>query len=133
MGRPRTPTAVKELKGSFKAHPERRPDDEPIPERGIGPAPDHFAPALSDIWDEIVSISYTGVLGEADRIALEIMSNLLYRFRWGGDGEGDTVTGLNGAELARLTGLLSQFGMTPSDRSKISVPKGKPKNGFSTL
>lgn len=130
MGRPTTPTALKEIRGSFKRHPERRKDGEPVPTRGIGPAPEYFCQVQRDIWDEIVGQMYPGVLGEADRLALEIMVTLVYRFRWA---NGETIQPLMGAELARLTSLLSQFGMTPSDRTKIVVPKGEKKNPFSDL
>ncbi len=133
MPKPRTPTALRDVKGMDKKNPSRRNENEPEPTRGIGPAPKHFDKKHQAIWDEIVGISYAGVLGEADRIALEIMVSLLYRFRNATYRKNSKVVLLTGVELGRLSGLISQFGMTPSDRSKINVPKNPAKNGFSGL
>ena len=129
MPMPRKPTALKKLDGSIKDHPGRQNQDEPIPLRGIGPAPKSMPECKRMIWDEIVSIMYKGVLGEADRLSLEIMTDLMYRFRLAPIDE----PGLTGAELARLTGLLSEFGMTPSSRTKIVVPKAVKQNPFESL
>lgn len=127
MGVPKKPTALKEIQGTAHRNKQRQNPDEPVPTRGIGPAPVHFGEAHQKIWDEVVGVMYAGVLGEADRIALEIMVMLIHRLRWA---DGEVYQPLNGAELARLTGLLSQFGMTPADRTKIAVPKTKKSNPF---
>jgi len=126
MPRPRTPTEVKENRGSFKVHPERRPDGEPEPVLGIGLPPEHMTEAEKSIWHEIVNISYAGVLGEGDRLALEALCKLVYkmRFQW---------EDMKGQDLARLHGLLSGFGMTPADRSRINVPKTKKSNPFEDM
>lgn len=118
MGAPRKPTALKEIQGTAHRNKQRQNPDEPRPERGIGPAPEHLGEDLSVIWDEVVSHMYAGVLGEADRIGLEAMVRLIHLMRW-------DFEAMSGAQLARLNGLLSQFGMTPADRTKISVPKSK--------
>ena len=123
MARPRTPTIVKELRGAYSKNPQRRPDGEPVPSRGIGPAPGHFSADLSAIWDEVVGACYAGVLGEADRFGLEIICKLIHLGRT----DFDSMTG---AQLTRLAGLLGQYGMTPADRSKINVPKAKQKNPY---
>ena len=41
--------------------------------------------------------------------------------------------GISSAELGALTRLLASFGMTPADRSKLSVPTEKPKNKWAEL
>jgi hypothetical protein len=40
---------------------------------------------------------------------------------------------ISGAELSILRSLLAALGMTPADRSKLSVPTEKPKNKFAGL
>lgn len=120
MGAPKKPTALKEVHGTADRNKQRQNPDEPVPENGIGPAPDHLTEGERAIWDEVVSHMYAGVLGEADRMGLEVMVKLIHLMR-------TDFEGMTGAQLARLNGLLSQFGMTPADRTKISVPKDKDK------
>jgi len=36
-------------------------------------------------------------------------------------------------ELARMDSIMSRYGMTPSDRTKIIVPKSEKKNPFEAL
>lgn len=118
MPNPRKPMAIKQIQGTADRNKQRQNPNEPTPTRGIGPAPEHLGEQLGQVWDEVVSQMYAGVLGEADRIALETMVRLINLMRT----DFDTMTA---AQLARLNGLLSQFGMTPADRTKISVPKNK--------
>jgi hypothetical protein len=40
---------------------------------------------------------------------------------------------ISSSELSILRSLLASFGMTPADRSKLSVPTQKPKNRFAQL
>lgn len=126
MGAPKKPTALRELHGTLNRNKDRNNPGEPVPTKGIGPAPEHLNEMQSQAWDEIVGMMYPGVLGEADRIALEIMAKLLVDFR-------TNYEDFTGAKLARLEGMLARFGMTPSDRTKIVVPKGEKKNPFSEL
>lgn len=122
MGARTQPTAIKEARGSFKNHPERRPDGEMQPLEGIGPAPATLVVEF-EIWDELVEMMPAGVLGNTDRVALETLCKLVFKMRH----DFDRMTA---AQLGKLESLLSRFGMTPSDRTKIVMPKGKPKNSF---
>lgn len=123
MGAPKKPTALRELHGTADRNKQRNNPNEPVPVRGIGPCPGHLPAAMNPIWDEIVGTMYAGVLGEADRVALEAMVRLVYLMRTDFDA-------MTAAQLNQLTGLLARFGMTPSDRTKIVVPKGEKKNPF---
>jgi hypothetical protein len=123
MGSPRKPTALKKLQGTDKQHPERLNENEPIPVRGIGPHHSTLTKYEAAIWDEVVGISYSGVLGEADRIALEMMCRLIAEMRL-------NFEEMTAAKITQLSQLLGRFGMTPSDRTKISIPKEKNKNAF---
>lgn len=127
MVMPRKPQALRELQGTDRDHPGRQNKNQPVVTRGIGPAPDHLPDAVRKIWDEIVTNMYAGVLGEADRLALETLARLVYVMRTDFDE-------MNAAKLSQLSGLLGRFGMTPSDRTKIVVPKkDDKKNGFTEM
>jgi hypothetical protein len=123
MGRPRIPTNVQHLKGAFKKDPQRLKERENEPENvnPVGEPPDYLSDEAKSAWRQIVSESIEGVLGEADRIAVEMASGLYAK----AIGEG-----LNPQEHNQFFRYLSQFGMMPADRSKISVPKKKPANKF---
>ena len=128
MGAPRAPTALKQMRGTDKKNPARMNNNEPVATKGIGPAIRsgsgcNLTQVEQDIWDEVVAISYAGVLGEADRVSLEMMCRLINEMR-------TNFTGMTAAKITQLSQLLGRFGMTPSDRTKITVPKAEKKNSF---
>lgn len=133
MANPRKPMALRELHGTAKDHPGRQSPNPPEITKGIGPAPDYFNELESDTWDYLVSIMFAGVLAESDRPTFEVLTRLFYRFRYGSYEEGAVVPALAVGELARLDSIMSRYGMTPSDRTKIVVPKGEKKNAFEAL
>ncbi len=122
------PSAIKELSGAYKTNPNRRNDSEPKPKNGIGPASKHLKnKAMKEIWDEVVSQVCPGVLGDADRMSLEILCRLIYDMRFDWDE-------FNGSKQSNMIKLLSQFGMTPVDRQKLHIGgEEKPKNKFAAL
>jgi phage terminase small subunit len=116
MGRNRTPSSVLELTGSFKKHPDRKKAraSEPAAIGPLGLPPTRLDAELKKIWYEITDMIPAGVLAKSDRLAIEIACRLTRKvFR-------DEI---NGAELSTLNSLLARLGMTPADRSKVSVPK----------
>lgn len=125
MARPRQPTQLHVVKNTGKKHPERMRDreDEPVPSAGIGPAPKHLSAQARKAWCQVVETVAPGVLGNSDRLSLEILSNLIAEYRkWKEE--------FPASRLTQLISLCGRFGLTPSDRSKISVPKGHGKNPF---
>jgi len=122
-GRPRTPTNILELKGSIKKDPLRFKDRENEPQNvnPVGDPPDNLNEAEQSAWHQFVRESIDGVLGEADRIALEQACKIYAKSK---------TADLTGQEHTQFFRYLSQFGMLPADRSKISVPQKKPKNKF---
>jgi hypothetical protein len=116
MARPRTPSAILELKGAFKKDPQRKEQrsQEPRPQGIIGDPPLFFDVERASIWHEIISQVPDGVLTNADRIILELTCSLVHGLRQGSSERGD---------LSLLKSCLASLGMTPADRSKISVPK----------
>jgi len=126
MPQPRKPTALRKLQGTIDDHPGRQNKNQPEPERGIGPPPSHLDDTHQNVWDEIVSNMYAGVLGEADRMALETLTRLVVEMR-------TNFEEMTAAKLSQLSTLLGRFGMTPSDRTKIVVPKQEKTNPFESL
>lgn len=122
-GRPRTPTNVLALKGAYKKDPARLKDREGEVQNvnPVGDAPDDLTEDEKVCWNTFVKESIPGVLGEADRVAIAQASILLAKCK----AREAAIT-----EQNLLFKFLSQFGMLPADRSKISVPQSKPKNEF---
>ena len=114
MARPRTPSNVLELKGAFKKNPQRKRVNEPKSAGKIGIR--HIGPTdPKEIWDEIVSACAPNVLTVSDTIALEIACQYMSQFRL--DPEN-----YSNERVRILISLLAKFGMTPSDRAKLSIP-----------
>jgi hypothetical protein len=114
MARPRTPTNVLELRGAFNKNPQRKRPNEPKATGEIG----SFALGSCDpaeIWNELVGSCPQNVLTNADRMALEIAVEYLRQFRT------DPMR-CSSERVKTLIGLLARFGMTPSDRAKLSLP-----------
>lgn len=124
MARTRTPEHLRAVKGMDKKNPSRRNDNEPQPPvMGIGEPPKHLNENQKDIWNEMVLQMPGGVLGSSDRIAFELIAKLVWESRF-------NYEEFTGAKLAQLNSLLSRFGMTPSDRSKISIPQKKEESRY---
>ena len=126
MGAPKKPSALKAIAGTDQKNKDRLNPNEPVPVRGIGPAHKSLSEYEFEIWDEVVGISYAGVLGEADRIALEMMCRLIAEMRL-------DFTEMTAAKITQLSQLIGRFGMTPSDRTKIVIPKGQEQNPFEDM
>jgi hypothetical protein len=133
MGAHKKPTEIRELHGTHNRNKHRDNPNQPKAEGGIGPAPKHFTEQQVECWDYLVGCMFIGVMGKSDRPTMEMMSVLFHRFRYGEYDKEAVIPALNGAELSRLDSLLGRYGMTPSDRSKIVVPKEDDKNEFENL
>jgi phage terminase small subunit len=131
MARPRKPTNILSLKGAFKKDPSRLKERENEPENNIpiGSAPDYLDEQESKAFDLIVKESIDGVLGGADRMAVAQAAKLFVICTGQKFDDGDQVKATSN-HLNQFFKYLSQFGMTPADRSKINIPKSKPKNKF---
>ena len=113
MSRPRTPSNVLDLRGAFDKNPQRRRED-PKVEAGLGEAPDYFTDDERKVWAEIEQSAPEGVLSRADRIAVEMLTDLIVRFR--------ARQPLKAAERNHMLNLLSRLGMTAADRSRVAKP-----------
>lgn len=152
MGRPRKPTEMLELSGAFKKDPQRRRPPGVKETRPLGEPPSRLPIDVVPYWHEIASMVPSGVLTISDRWASEIIARLMQKSARGAD---DDVACLelaklaelspvetrrllareriSGAELSTLSSLLGRLGMTPADRTRLSIPIEKPRNKFSVL
>ncbi len=127
MGRPAIPTAIKELSGSFKNHPERKNHDEPKPAHGISEnPPDHLDDYEKSIWFEVVSKAPSGVLFNSDEFVVEIVACYLAEYRL--DRKNFAV-----GKMGRLQAALGKLGLSPSDRAGIVAEKPEEDAPFGKL
>jgi hypothetical protein len=112
MGLNRTPTAILEARGAFIGHKSRRDAraGEPVVTKKLGSPPKTCTDEQKKIWREFAKIVPAGVATYADRWAVEIVVSTMAKFRAGS---------ITGAETGQLTSLLSRFGLTPADRSRV--------------
>ena len=115
-GRPRKPTAIHELNGTIEQRPQRYATrkNEPRPEGVLGKPPECFDAAHVELWNEIQAEVPALVLTSADRTLVEIVCRLKFKLRTGK---------IHGGELSVLASCLTRMGLTPADRSRISIPK----------
>ena len=145
MANKAVPTALRKLRGN----PGRRPLNrmEPKPARGAA-----FPvwldglgdPAIRQIWDELAGLlDRSKLLTEADGEALAMLTHKIALYRTAAlalkDGCSYSTITETGAEMFRqkpeytivsdlgkqIRGLLSDFGMNPSSRCKVSVATGR--------
>lgn len=162
MGRPRKPTAVLRDKGAFAKDPKRglARENEPKANGPIGNPPDYFDQTHQSVWHEFVDEAPRGVLTKADRKLLELAVRLTCKMRFEpcrmakwirflgkaleqlGMPEDDvdemneafeTALGCTAQEASLLANCLQRMGLTPSDRSKVTVEPEKPESRFAGL
>lgn len=150
-GRPRKPTALLELNGAFKHNPDRARPNEPKELRPLGDPPARLPIEVLPFWREIVDMVIGGVLTYRDRWCVELAARLMWKsthaipaeaileLARAGELGTDVIKAMvaretiSSSEQATLNRLLASMGMTPADRSKLSVPQEKPKNQFADL
>lgn len=123
MARHRTPTATLEVRGSFIQHPARIRPNEPTSDEPLGGPPKRLAAEEKKVWREIKARVLPGVACRSDRDAFEVLVRLTHKVR-------TNFEFMKVAELTLLTSLWARFGMTPADRSRVSVTK-PPKSDLS--
>jgi len=124
MPRPRKPTNLLMLSGALDHDRKRYADraGEPADDRTLGPPPETLEAPIRAAWLEIERLAPWLVF--ADRLAVEIAARLLVFVRIAGAG------GASPAHLSRLQAALGALGLTPVDRSKVSMPARRPNNRF---
>ena len=138
-----TPTSVLKLRGSWRgdANPE-----EPQPERGVPDMPEFLEGMSKECWDQLVPlIDGMNVLTLADEVALSMLCKTYANWRRAEallEKHGDVYPIRDDAgnvkylqqspyvsiarnNLLALKGMLEQFGLTPSARSRLRVEPDK--------
>ncbi len=115
MPRRKLPVNVLDARGSFLKNKARLQERELEPEvqEPVGEPPGHLAEEACAAWREITGIAYW--LTAADRFMLEVACVLMAEFRQEG--------AFQSARMSNLLRALSSLGLTPTDRSRIQVPK----------
>jgi phage terminase small subunit len=128
MARPSLPKHLHILKGTGVKNPARMKARENEPENTdeLGKPSKYLNAKEKLFFKEIAELAIEGVLGQADRIAVEQAACLLAKCRGLHIADGSVIPATS-AEQNQLYKYLSQFGMTPADRSKINIlpPKSK--------
>jgi P27 family predicted phage terminase small subunit len=139
MVKPRVPSELKKLRGTDQ--PCRMNAKEPAPVKGFPVAPAHLSPEEVYAWQQVTQLADSmGILTIADVFAVEELAtayaNLLsLRKRIKEEGDlyekrditGETMkrvnplVGLEQTQRKDFMQLLGKFGLTPSDRSKVST------------
>ena len=121
-GRPRKPTALHLLQGTHRDDRHGDIEDEPTPASWDGEPPAWVKAAGRKLWAELAPRQVAnGCLTEMDVEAFGLLCSL------------EAVVRRSPAnhlkELAQVDRLMSRFGMTPSDRTRVHVEK-KSENKF---
>ena len=116
MGRPAQPSAISDAKGYYLKHPERKPVGEPVVTKPLGGPPKHLTEDEKKLWREFARMVPYGVAKFSDRWAVEKLVRLFAKER-----KGTILVAEGGQVLA----LFAKFGLTPSDRTKVSVEAPK--------
>ena len=139
MARTPKPTVLLEQNGGFDHDPQRRAarESEPIPSGPLGDPPERFTKVQKEVWAELAIQVPEGVLTIADRMAADLYCSLVAR-HYGGDEDVDgsikPPEKLKASEYGLILQLLSRFGCTPADRSRIKAsPSKKEKSSSDTF
>jgi hypothetical protein len=111
MPRPRKPTQLHVVQGTFNSTRHKGRASEPPVGDPIGDPPDWPEPDKL-IWHEIVSAIPTGVVGKSDRLIVELTCRLVIKMRAGE---------FTPALASQLRCCLAALGMTPADRSRVGA------------
>ncbi len=141
-GRKRKPTKLKVLEGTFRD--DRANKNEPMPDNSIPEAPKHLSKDGRIEWDRISLLLFNlGLLSDIDRGLLA-----LYCQAWGRVVKYEKIVAKEGELIKTEKGniilspnmwvinkameqchkYLTEFGMSPASRAKVTANKNKKKN-----
>ncbi|GGH24495.1 phage terminase small subunit P27 family [Cribrihabitans marinus] len=144
-GRKRTPEHLKVVRGTDRA--DRRNDDAPVCDVARPAMPETLSTTAQENWDRFCGVlEGMGVLSLADDMALEILVETYAQVREAQeiiDAEGthyETTSSTGGTMIRqhpavamrsdasrRFQSLMSEFGLTPASRSRVSATDGGAK------
>ena len=115
MARLPTVSNIADLKGARKKNPQRFRDTVE-PDKPLGEPPEHLDDDVKAVWYEVCKLAIKGTIAGSDRIALELLANLIWQFR-------ESPFAFPASKYNRLVSLLAHFGMTPSARRSLGGDK----------
>lgn len=121
-GRPRKPTAMKRLSGTLQ--PCRTNPNEPVPAGELPPPPAELTPAEQDAWRILAECVAPGVATLSDMPLFYAAAKLFAELR------GNTISDSRYATFLRC---LTEMGMTPACRSRITAKKDVKNDRFAYL
>ena len=124
MARPRKPTAILELVGAFKHDPGRKRDHEVHCSEDVMLPPVDLDPDAMQAWEFLVECAVPGVLTKMDSTYLALVAKAV-SVAWKPEAKID--------EMYKAGNMLGKLGMTPSDRSKVIVPRAKDVNPYAAF
>lgn len=134
--RPRTPTELHRLNGTFRQDRHGgRLDAAPLP--GMLDKPGNLSPAAGALWDEIAATLPPGTLAAIDAAALTACCEWFARWKdldrrlQTGDGDEYKLLTLAAVASKQFAALAAKFGLSPCDRAKLTAPP-PPTNPVST-
>jgi len=114
MARPRKPTDLHVVHGTFRNGRHADRVDEPVIKEPLGDAPGDWKPKAKVLWHEVVNQIPPGVVTRCDRLIVELTVRLIAKVR-------EDATSLTPALATQIRCCLSSLGMTPADRSRVSA------------
>jgi hypothetical protein len=113
MGRPRSPTALLQLRGAFKHDPSRLKarQYEPIVTTPLPEPPPNLPKPVKAAWQEMKLRGWW--LTSADRFLVEIAATLMTRYR---------LSKIQSGDVSQLIGLLGKIGFSPKERGSMNLP-----------
>jgi hypothetical protein len=126
MGRHAQPREVAELKGATRHNPQRYRGTPAKNEYPVGDAPEHLPEDARAVWFELSALSLPGVLTGADRLLMEIVSNLVAEYRRDPDN-------FKVGKHSVLKGHMATMGITPSARQQFTTPDDQHDNPYANL
>ena len=123
MPQPRKPTVIHVLSGSAAKNPDRMKlrENEPKDDREIGEPSKKLTIAERNTYNEIIETAVPGVFKRTDKIAVENAAKILVKIR---------NNKCNSADQNLFFKFLASFGMTPADRSRVSMSDKQKTNKF---
>ena len=117
------PTHLKVITGNPGKRPLNRHEPEII--EPLGGPPAGWQAGAKALWHEMVGCAPDGVLTKADRHLIEVAVRLLAQIRADAD--------VKAASVSQFRACLSEMGMTPSARARLSVASSEVGNPFANL
>ncbi len=123
MPRPRKPTSLHIVQGTLRTTRHRDRQDEPEIIEPLGGPPEAWPINAKLLWAEVSSLVPAGVARKSDRIMFETLLRLVAKMR-------ESTDALTPALAAQIRCTCAVFGMSPADRSRVSVPRSPEENPF---